>query len=212
MNIILIAPPAAGKGTQSARICDKFATEHVSTGDLIRNIIKENSPLGNEIKEKMNKGLFIDNDLILKLISKKLDEDKSFIFDGFPRNIEQAKKFDELLIEKNKHIDYVLYLKIDKELAKKRIVGRLVCPNCNGVYNFGLDNAQEIPNCQKCNEKLIKRQDDTEETFENRFNIYEKETSPIISYYKEKGILYEVDSSLSSDKVFEQIEGIINND
>lgn len=205
MNIILIAPPAAGKGTQSALICEKYNMEHISTGDLLREIVKENSPLSKEIKEKMDKGLFIDNDLIMKLISKKMENSGNYIFDGFPRNIEQAKLFDELLININKKIDYVIYLNIEKEQAIKRIENRLVCPSCGKVYNSRVSNI-----CDKCDLVLEKRTDDTLETFEKRFKIYDQETKPIIEFYKNKGLLYEVDSSLDTIDVFKQIEKIVN--
>lgn len=207
MNIILIAPPAAGKGTQSELICDKYHLNHISTGDLLRNAISNGSSLGNEIKQKMDNGSLIDDEIILNLVNEKILDEDNFVFDGFPRNLNQAIKFDELLNKCNKKIDYVIYLKIDKETAKMRITSRYVCSKCNNVYNIkNLDNMM----CPNCHIELSKRSDDTEEVFDNRYDTYMKETYPIINYYKEKNLLYEVDSSNEPSKVFNDIEGVLN--
>lgn len=209
MNIIFIAPPAAGKGTQSKLVSNKYQLTHISTGNLLREVTAQDNELSKEIKNLMSKGLLISDEIILNLISEKIKDNRGFIFDGFPRNLNQALKFDEMLKKANQKIDYVIYLKIDKELAKERIVGRLVCSNCNGVYNYKLDEVTKDQFCSECNTKLVKRQDDTLETFENRFDLYMKETAPIIDYYKNIGNLYEVDSSLEPNEVFKQIEKII---
>lgn len=209
MNVILIAPPAAGKGTQSEFICNKYHINHISTGNLLREVTKKNDEFSLSIKDKMSKGLLISDDIILNLIKEEIKDNRGFIFDGFPRNLEQAIKFDEMLKNINQKIDYVIYLKIDEEIARERIVGRMVCPKCNSVYNFGLNAENEIHNCKNCEETLIKRQDDTLETFNKRFEVYKNETEPIIDYYRVSGNLYEVDSSLAPNEVFRQIESII---
>lgn len=206
MNIILIASPAAGKGTQSELICNKYNLKHISTGDLLREVVAQDNEKSREIKSLMEKGMLIDDEIILGLIEDKLMMDDGFVFDGFPRNLTQAKKFDELLEKMNKKIDYIIHLKVDKDLALERIVGRYVCPKCNSVYNKKDD---ETKICQNCNENLIKRNDDNAETFNNRYDVYMKETFPIIEYYKQTQNLHEVDSSLEVNEVFKQIEGII---
>lgn len=206
MNIILIASPAAGKGTQSELICNKYNLKHISTGDLLREVVAQDNEKSREIKSLMEKGMLIDDEIILGLIEDKLMKDDGFVFDGFPRNLTQAKKFDELLEKMNKKIDYIIHLKVDKDLALERIVGRYVCPKCNSVYNKKDD---ETKICQNCNENLIKRNDDNAETFNNRYDVYMKETFPIIEYYKQTQNLHEVDSSLEVNEVFKQIEGII---
>lgn len=206
MNIILIASPAAGKGTQSELICNKYNLKHISTGDLLREVVTLDNEKSREIKSLMEKGMLIDDEIILGLIEDKLMMDDGFVFDGFPRNLTQAKKFDELLEKMNKKIDYIIHLKVDKDLALERIVRRYVCPKCNSVYNKKDD---ETKICQNCNENLIKRNDDNAETFNNRYDVYMKETFPIIEYYKQTQNLHEVDSSLEVNEVFKQIEGII---
>lgn len=209
MNIIFIAPPAAGKGTQSKFVSSKYNLEHISTGDLLREVSLKDDELSREIRNKMSKGLLISDEIILKLIKDKIKNNNGFIFDGFPRNLLQAKEFDDLLSELNQKIDYVIYLKITEEIARERIVGRMVCPKCGSVYNYGINALEENHFCKNCNETLIKRKDDTIETFNKRFEVYMEQTSPIIEYYKNQGILYEVDSSVEPNDVFKQIENII---
>lgn len=207
MNIILIASPAAGKGTQSELICNKYNLKHISTGDLLREVVALDNEKSREIKSLMEKGLLINDEIILGLIEDKLKDDEGFVFDGFPRNLTQAKKFDELLEKMNKKIDYVIHLKVDKEVALKRIVGRYVCPKCNAVYNKSED---ETKICQSCGEDLIKRSDDNIDTFNSRYDVYMNETFPIVEYYEKTQKLYEVDSSLEVNEVFKQIENILN--
>lgn len=208
MNIVFVAPPAAGKGTQAKLVCDKYHLKHLSTGDLLREVTKKDDEFSKNIKEKMSKGLLISDEIILKLIVKELENNSGYLFDGFPRNLVQAKKFDEMLSSINQKIDYIIYLEIDEEVAKKRIVGRMVCPNCNNVYNYDLDQISLEHTCD-CGTILIKREDDTLETFTKRFEIYENETKPVIDYYKDHDNFYTVNSNLETEEVFKQIENII---
>ena len=207
MNIILIAPPAAGKGTQSELICNKYNLTHISTGDLLREVTTKDNELSNQIKELMNKGELISDDIILNLITDKIKDKDGFVFDGFPRNLKQAEALDELLSNLNKKIDYVIYLTIDKEIACERIAGRYVCSNCKSVYNLKSDSETKI--CQNCGQELTKRKDDNAETFNNRYDVYMNETFPIIDYYRNKNLLFEVDSSDEPNKVFADIEKIM---
>lgn len=208
MNIVLIAPPAAGKGTQAKLVCNKYHLKHLSTGDLLREVTKKDDDFSKSIKEKMSKGLLISDEIILKLIADELEKNSGFVFDGFPRNLEQAKKFEEMLSIINQKIDYIIYLEIDEEVAKKRIVGRMVCPVCNNVYNYDLDQITLEHNCD-CGNILIKREDDTLEIFNERLKVYENETKPIINYYKNRDNFYTVNSNLKTEEVFKQIENII---
>ncbi len=209
MNIIFIAPPAAGKGTQSEMLCNKYNMKHISTGDLIRETVNNNSPLSEQLKSIMNQGKLVSDEFILELIKNNLT-DGDYIFDGFPRNVKQAEMFDELLSSLNKKVDYVIYLKVPKELASKRILGRLSCPSCGAIYNDQIE--QLMPKvsgiCDTCNVELNHRNDDNEETFNKRFDTYINETEPLLEYYKDK--LYEVDSSKDKLEIFKEIEGIIN--
>ena len=209
-SVIFIAPPAAGKGTQATRLSKDFNLEHISTGDLLREEVKN----GNQkLQEIMESGSLVSDDIVLSILSKKLDTlQTGYILDGFPRNLNQAITLDQILEEKNSKIDYVIYLSLDKEIAKKRIVGRVSCPKCGNVYNTMIEgmNSKYYMICDECNTSLIKRKDDNEETFDIRFTTYIKETEPLIEYYKNKGVLYQVDSSKNTEQVYEDIKRILN--
>lgn len=213
-NIIFLAPPAAGKGTQSKLLCDNYNFEHISTGDLLRAEVAKQTTIGKDIDAKMKSGLLIEDNIIFNLLIDKLNNEKNtegYILDGFPRNIKQAEKYDEILKENNQKIDYVFYLYLSKEEAVKRITGRLFCPKCGSVYNeFSLDCAPAVKDiCDKCNTTLIKRADDNVETINQRYDIYMNETKPLIDFYKNKSILYELDSSLDVTEIYNQIIEII---
>ena len=209
MNIIFIAPPAAGKGTQSELLCSKYNFNHISTGDLIRETINNNSPKSEELKKIMAQGKLVSDEFILELIKDKLG-DGDYIFDGFPRTINQAKMFDELLATLNKKVDYVIYLTVSKELACKRILGRISCPNCSKVYNDQIDESKPKQDrvCDVCGTTLARRNDDNLESFNKRFDTYIKETSPLLDYYENK--LYKINSEKDKFEIFKEIEGIIN--
>lgn len=209
-SVIFIAPPAAGKGTQATRLSKDFNLEHISTGDLLREEVKNGNQ---ELQEIMESGNLVSDDIVLSILSKKLDSLKTgYILDGFPRNLNQAISLDKILEEKNTKIDYVIYLLLDKEIAEKRIVGRVSCPNCGNVYNTMIEgmNSKIDMICDDCSSSLIKRKDDNSETFDIRFNTYIKETEPLIEYYKSKGVLYQVDSSKNTEQVYEDIKVILN--
>lgn len=212
-SIIFIAPPAAGKGTQSMLICDKYNLTHISTGDLLREEIQSGNEFGKQIQEIMTTGSLVSDDIILELLTKKLSNiQNGYVLDGFPRNVNQAKKYDEMLNNNNQKLSYVIYLNLDKEIAKKRIIGRISCPTCGNVYNSIIEeNKPQVNNiCNNCQTTLIKREDDNEEIFEKRYDTYLKETEPLINYYKEKGILFEIDSSLPKNEIFKQICEVID--
>lgn len=207
-SIIFIAPPAAGKGTQSTRLSKDFHLEHISTGDLLREEVKN----GNlELQAIMESGKLVSDDIILSLLTEKVKKLSGYILDGFPRNLNQAIAFDKMLEEQNLKVNYVIYLSLDKESAMKRIVGRVSCPNCGNVYNTMIDgmNSKVDMICDSCNSNLVKRKDDNEQTFNVRYDTYISETEPVIEYYKNKGILYQVDSSRNTEQVYEDIKRIV---
>lgn len=211
-NIILLAPPAAGKGTQSKLICDNYKYVHISTGDLLREEVKKESSLGLELKEKMETGKLIEDAIVMELLKNKLAECKNaegFIFDGFPRNVKQAELLDKMLKMNNQKIDEVIYLNLDYDNAKNRIVGRCSCTNCGEVYNTLIEAQKPKKDgfCDKCNSKLFKRKDDNEETFKTRFEVYENETKPLIKYYD--NIVKEIDSTKDTKEVFRNIKSIL---
>lgn len=214
-SIILIAPPAAGKGTQAKLISEKYNLPHISIGDLIRAILNDDSDSNKAIREQMKSGKLIDDNVIIKLLNDRLNMDdckNGYILDGFPRNLSQAHIYDEMLKEQGKTLGHVILLDAPKEIIKKRILGRMMCPKCGQIYNTLFDNTKPLNTnlCDKCNLPLVSRDDDNEETFEKRYQTYLMETEPIINYYRKKGVLLKVDSSLNQNYTFEQIETIIN--
>jgi len=214
-NIILIAPPAAGKGTQSQLLCEKYHIPHISTGDLLRSASKEQNELGQKINECMNKGLLVSDEIVIELLSNRIKEtdcQNGYILDGFPRTVNQAECYLEMLKQNNLPLGDVIYLDIPKETARKRIVGRLSCPTCGAVYNDQFEDSKpkHFGTCDKCNGSLSKRADDTDEVFNERFNTYMRETYPLIEFFEKKGMLFRVGSGISVDRTFSEIEKIIN--
>ena len=213
-NLIFIAPPAAGKGTISEMIENRFHLPHISTGDLIRDEIANMTKLGLEIKDTMARGQFVSDEVITKLLKKRLsskDVKKGYVLDGYPRNINQAKDYDKLLEELSFDMGKVIYLSIDKMTATKRAMSRVVCSNCGATYNLTNPDLSPVRDgiCDSCDSKLVVRSDDNEETFKSRFDTYMKETYPLIEYYKNKNNLIEIDASKSPNEIFEEIKKVI---
>lgn len=213
-NLIFIAPPAAGKGTISTMIENRFHLPHISTGDLLRDEIAHMTKLGLEIKGTMARGEFVSDEVITKLLKKRLsskDVKKGYVLDGYPRNINQAKEYDKLLEELSFDMGKVIYLTIDKEVATKRALSRVVCPSCGATYNLTNPDLSPVREgiCDNCDSKLSVRSDDNEEAFANRFDTYMKETYPLIEYYKNKNNLIEIDASKSPNEIFEEIKKVI---
>lgn len=206
-NVILLAPPAAGKGT-IANDLKNLGYIQISIGDTLRRLAKEDKALG----EAMQTGGLVDDKIIFKALNNKLDEigNKPYILDGFPRNIEQAKMYNELLEKEKKDLGVVIYLDVDKEVLLKRATSRVVCLNCGRSYSLIKDELK--PNeegiCDDCNTNLIKRKDDTEEVFESRYNTFIEKTFPLIKYYEEQNNLYRI-TELEESKILEEVKRII---
>lgn len=215
-SIVFIAPPAAGKGTQSLLIKEKYNIPHISTGDLLREAIEKHDERGKYIEKQMVLGNLVSDDIILELLAERLnntDCDNGYILDGFPRNLEQAYAYDELLKKIGKELGIVIVLELDKEEAKKRIVGRHSCPQCGEIYNTMFEETKPLQEglCNKCYIPLIQRIDDNEETFNKRFDTYIEKTAPLIDHYEKIGVLYRVNSGINKETTFKSIQKILNN-
>lgn len=213
-NIIFIAPPAAGKGTMSEILMEKYGYAHISTGDILRDMAKKNDELGTTISSLLEKGELIPDEIIYACLEKRLqmpDLDNGYILDGFPRNIEQALEYDKILEKINRDLGVVIYLNTPKEILEKRITGRRICSTCKATYNVltGVNTPKVNGICDKCGEELYQRSDDNIESFNNRYQTFLDKTYPLINYYKEKNVLYSIDSNEPSDTI-KKIEEIIN--
>ncbi len=212
MNIILFGPPGAGKGTQSQYLVESCNYTQISTGDLLRDEIKKNTELGKEILSKVDVGDFVNdeivNSLIDEIVSKKKYHNK-LIFDGYPRNIFQAKNLDNIMSKNNQSIGAIIYLDVTRDIIEKRILGRIVCEKCNVTLNEYFDNEQ-IKNHKCGNEYLKKRKDDNSKTIINRYDTFVKETNPLLDYYSKKTTFYKVDASVKIEEITAKIAEILN--
>ncbi len=213
-NIMFIAPPAAGKGTQAEIIEEKYHIPHISTGDILRDIAEEHSELGEYVSEVLSSGELVKDDITDQLIENRLKKEdckNGFIIDGFPRNIEQAIRYDQIIKRLGYDIGVVILINIDKKTLEKRVVGRRICENCDAVFNINSeDSAPQIDSvCDICGGRLYQRNDDNLEAFENRYSLYIEKVTPIIEHYKNLNVLYEVDGNKPKESVTKQIEDII---
>lgn len=220
-SIILIAAPAAGKGTLAHMIHEQYHIPHISTGDLLREAASGDTEEAKQLAEELKTGHLIDDKTILHLLSSRIikaDCRNGYILDGFPRDIEQAKAYEEILEKLNKPLGKVIYIEVSEEVLLKRITGRRTCPICHTVYNeFVEESKPRVAGiCDDCHESLIKRTDDNFETFQIRFQTYLENTKPLLDYYQQKGNLYCVNNNISKELAFNEIEKIltggINND
>lgn len=212
-NIILLAPPASGKGTQASLLKKDFDLVHISTGDLLRSAASRNDDLGIKLKEIMSSGTLVSDDIVISLLKEKLVENRNsngFIFDGFPRTVNQAIELDKLLNELEMNIDYVFLMEADYDILLKRITGRRSCPKCGKIYNIYTDLKpvrEDI--CDVCFEHLVSRSDDNPDSFKIRYQEYLAKTYPLIDYYEEHGKLIRINALDSIEKVYDKILSVM---
>ena len=200
-NVVLIAPPAAGKGTLANYLCDKYGYVSISTGDLLREEAKKNK----ELREIMESGKLVDDNMVFDCLKAKLNKlgNTPYILDGFPRTVNQAVMYDELLQNMNKDLGVVIYLDVDKEELKNRVTSRIICPNCKTTYSTREEKffPKNAGMCDNCNVELIQRDDDKEEVFYQRYEEFLEKTNPLIDYYEKSNVLVRI-SDLEANDVF----------
>lgn len=213
MNLILLGPPGAGKGTQAEAISEKRGLVQLSTGEMLRRAVKAGSPIGQEAGVIMEAGGLVPDDIVIKIIAERIaaaDCTRGFILDGFPRTLKQAAALDELLASQGKQIDAVIELKVNDTALIDRISGRYLCSNCGASYHDTSCKPKVQGVCDRCGGKdFVRRADDNPETVKNRLMAYYRETAPLIGYYYAKGKLRSVDGMAAISEVSRQIEGIL---
>lgn len=204
MEILLMGPPGAGKGTQAEVLTEKFNIPHISTGDMFRAAVKEGTELGKKAKECMDKGALVPDEVTVGIVKERLAKDdckKGFLLDGFPRTVEQADALKKILEELNLPDIRVLNINVPKEELVERAVGRRICKGCGKTYHLKFNPPKKDGVCDACGKELYQRADDTAETMNERISVYEASTKPLIDYYKSQGVYEEVDGKLAIDKV-----------
>lgn len=208
MRLVLLGPPGAGKGTQAAGIVEKYKIPHISTGDIFRKNIKEGTELGKKAKDYMDKGLLVPDELVVEIVKDRLTESdcsEGFLLDGFPRTVSQADSLNSELESMEIKLDKVINIDVSKEELIERAVGRRICKDCGATYHIKFNPTKTEGICDACGGELYQRDDDNEETVTKRIEVYIDQTQPLIDYYKEKGVLADIDGRQSIDKVFSDI-------
>ena len=207
----MLGSPGSGKGTQAQIIEDNFDLNKISTGDLLRSEIKNKTSIGTEIEEIISNGDFATDDIVNKLLKKIISRDdirNKIIFDGYPRNLNQAENLELILNSDNQSINYILYLKVERSIIEKRILGRITCEICNKSFNEFLDK-EEVKNHKCGNKYLKKRKDDNQEVLIYRYDEYMKKTKPVLDYYSSRNNFYEIDGSHKIEAISKKIEQIL---
>lgn len=212
MKIIMLGAPGAGKGTQAKRIAECYGVPHISTGDIFRSNIKNNTELGQKAKGYMDQGLLVPDELVVDLVVDRISQEdckKGYILDGFPRTIPQAEALDKALEDKEDCIDYALNIDVPDSNIINRMSGRRACLNCGGTYHVEFNPTKVEGICDACQGTLVLRDDDKPETVKKRLDVYHEQTQPLLDYYDKKGLKKDIDGTKSMNDVFGDIQKIL---
>ena len=213
MNIILMGLPGAGKGTQASEIVKKFPIPHISTGDMFRKAIKDETDLGKEAKSYMDRGELVPDEVTVGIVKERISEDdakKGFLLDGFPRTIDQAESLSQIMSELDREIDAVINIEVPEEELMNRLTGRRICEKCGTTYHLVFNPPKVDGICDIDGGKLYQREDDNPETVSNRLSVNVKQSKPILEYYNEKGVLKNIDGSKDIDEVTNDVIDILD--
>jgi len=205
--------PGAGKGTQAERIVQKYNIPHISTGDMFRQAIKDETELGLQAKSYMDKGELVPDEVTIGIVRERLskeDCEKGFLLDGFPRTVPQAESLEQILADLNKKIDYCINIEVKTDVLMARLTGRRICKSCGATYHLEFNPPKSPNTCDKCGGELYQRADDRPETVENRLQVNLKQMQPLLDFYAEKGYLKTINGLQEIDKVFEDIEQLLS--
>ena len=215
MKVVLFGPPGAGKGTQAKSICNRYSIPHISTGDIFRKNISENTPLGIEAKKYIDNGQLVPDEVTINMVKDRLQAEDckmGYLLDGFPRTVHQANALEEFLNDRKESLDTALLIQVPSEFILERMTGRRVCPSCGASYHVKFNPTKIESKCDVCGSDIIQRKDDSEETVKERLAVYERQTQPLIEYYKGKDLLSVVDGTKAINEVFESICRILGSE
>jgi len=207
--LVFLGPPGAGKGTQAKLLSQRMGFLHLSTGDLLREAVKNQTPLGKKAKEYMDRGELVPDELIVQLIEETMPKDGNVILDGFPRTVNQALALEEMLKGKGEKISKVLFFDVPDEVIIDRLSGRRVCSKCGAVYHVKYNPPKVEGVCDLCGGSLMQRDDDKEEVVKKRLEVYRKQTQPLIEFYQDRGIIYRLDAGKGVEELFEEVKGLV---
>jgi len=212
MNLILLGPPGCGKGTQAKMLTEKHHIPQISTGDILREAVKQETPMGVEAKNYMNAGKLVPDEVVIGIIQDRLkqsDCENGFILDGFPRTVVQAEALDSTLTSMQKKIEHALSITVADEELLGRLTGRRTCRSCGAMYHVMFNPPKKEGVCDACSGELYQRDDDTEETIRNRLNVYNQQTAPLIDYYQAKGLLRNIAGTGKIEEILEKILAVL---
>ena len=212
MDVILLGPPGSGKGTQAQKIGERYHIPQISTGDILRSAVKEQTPLGVEAQGYMDQGRLVPDEVVVGIVRERLtasDCNGGFMLDGFPRTLPQAEALDATLGEMKREIHHVISIEVDNEELLRRLTGRRTCRNCGAMYHIMFNPPQKDGICDQCGGELFQRDDDQEATIRARLQVYEEQTAPLIAYYNKKGLLRPIEGVGAIEEIFQKIVEVI---
>ena len=208
MKIVLLGPPGAGKGTQAKSISNRYSIPHISTGDIFRKNISEETPLGIQAKQYIDNGQLVPDEVTINMVKDRLtweDCKNGYLLDGFPRTVAQAEALQEFLVSRNENLDTALCIDVPMEFILERMTGRRICGSCGASYHVKFNPTKGEGICDVCGSEVVQRKDDREDTVRERLDVYERQTQPLIDFYKEKNLLSTVDGTKAINEVFNDI-------
>jgi adenylate kinase len=212
MNIILLGPPGAGKGTQAKRMIDRYGIPQISTGDMLRAALKEGTPLGLEAKKFMDKGELVSDSVVIGLVKERIQKSdcaKGYMLDGFPRNVSQAEALDKMLAELGQKVDNVISIEVPSQELLGRLTGRRTCRACGAGFHIMFDPPKKDGVCDKCSGELYQRDDDNETTVKSRLEVYDKQTKPLIDYFQKQAKLRSIPGVGAMEEIFGRIVAVL---
>jgi adenylate kinase len=213
MRVVFVGPPGVGKGTQAQRLAERRGVVKISTGDVLREAVRQSTPLGVRAKAFMDSGSLVPDDLVIGMLAERLsahDTRCGYLLDGFPRTIPQAEALDAMLAARGEALDRVVAFDANPEIIVSRLSGRRGCPRCGRVYHVAADPSPAGTRCGVCDAELIQREDDRESTIRRRLQVYEAETAPLLTYYRHRGLLTSIDGAASIDQVAARVDDVLD--